>query len=128
MNLELKHLAPYLPYELELVARNVVSETPKRIFGKLTSMNIMSLVENDTLYKPILRPMSDLHCDFEIDNCNVYNSLSVRSRSDLNYSEPSFTKWAYDDVQKLLKLRFDVFGLIEKGIAISIHDIEQADA
>ncbi|WP_218823858.1 hypothetical protein, partial [Flavobacterium psychrophilum] len=61
MNLELKHLAPYLPYELELVARNVVSETPKRIFGKLSSMNIMSLVENDTLYKPILRPMSDLH-------------------------------------------------------------------
>ncbi|SNB04672.1 hypothetical protein KU06062659_1100003 [Flavobacterium psychrophilum] len=123
MNLELKHLAPYLPYELELVARNVVSETPKRIFGKLNSMNIMSLVENDTLYKPILRPMSDLHCDFEIDDCNVYNSLSARSRSDLNYSEPSFTKWAYDDIQKVLKLHFDVFGLIEKGIAISIHDL-----
>ncbi|EMY3479095.1 hypothetical protein [Flavobacterium psychrophilum] len=123
MNLELKHLAPYLPYELELVARNVVSETPKRIFGKLSSMNIMSLVENDTLYKPILRPMSDLHCDFEIDDCNVYNSLSARSRSDLNYSEPSFTKLAYDDIQKVLKLHFDVFGLIEKGIAISIHDL-----
>ncbi len=67
MKLELKHLAGYLPYELGLVARNVVSETPRRIYGKLSAMNIMSLVEGDSLYKPILRPLSDLTKEIEVD-------------------------------------------------------------
>jgi len=67
MKLELKHLAGYLPYGLGLVARNVLSETPRRIYSNLNAMNIMSLIEGDTLYKPILHPLSDLTKEIEVN-------------------------------------------------------------
>lgn len=135
MKLELKHISPYLPYKLRLVARNVVSETPRRIFGELTNTNIMSLVENDTLYKPILRPCEDIDSYFEI----IYGNLNHQDVTDyfdadfleshgnilieeLQELEPE--QIPYGTMLVLLKHHFDVFGLIEKGLAISICDVE----
>ncbi|WP_281225382.1 hypothetical protein [Flavobacterium aquiphilum] len=44
------------------------------------------------------------------------NSIQLDSTYILNES--------YSIIQKLLEWHFDVFGLIEKGLAISIHDVE----
>jgi hypothetical protein len=133
MNLSFKHLAPYLPYKLAIW--DCVDNEKVEILGINQINNVIVLqydveedVELNSDFKPILRPITDLNCDFEIDDCNVYNSLSARSRNDLNYSNPLLLKWSYEDIQILLKHHFDVFGLIEKGLAISIHDVEQADA
>ena len=133
--LELKHLAPYLPYRLIL----------KGNFGtvELTISNIeQSLMSNNR--KPILRPLSDLSelgTDFatehsinmiigENDNygkitLNHYKgSLSIEVESD-DYSNTEFVD--LEKIEKirneLLKSHYDIFGLIEKGLAIDINTI-----
>jgi hypothetical protein len=128
MKLELKHLAPYLPYALKCRVTDLNRITTSEMHSVYSdgSCTFHDLIESEQAFsdiKPILRPLSDLHCDFEVDDCNVYNSLSARSRSDLNYLTPSYLKWSYKDIQILLKHHFDIFDLIEKGLAVSIHDV-----
>ena len=116
-------LTPYLPYDLKV---KTVHNEIILVEGIYTFEDIYNSSVGDIpfhLITPILRPTTDLHCDFEIDDCNIYNSLSARSRNDLNFNEPSFLKYSYEDIQILLKHHFDIFGLIKKGLAISIHDV-----
>ena len=136
MKLELKHLAPYLPYELKLVARNVVSDTPKRIYSKLTSMNIMSLVENDTLYKPILKPISDLSLlvieEFEKydgkrngkANEEIINLFCQENGVDEIIENIELKSLPYECIEFMFKNHYDFFDLISQGLAISIHVVE----
>jgi hypothetical protein len=132
MKIELKHLAVYLPYKLRLVARNVVSETPKRIYSNLTAMNIMSLVEGDTLYKPILRPLSDLTKEIEV-NGEKFVSLDKLAELEevvcLQYTteffDTSMNYLPYWIVQKLLEWHFDIYGLIENGLVIDINTLNK---
>ena len=120
----LEHLAPYLPYGLRLVARNVLSDTPKRIFSELSSMNIMSLVENDTLYKPILRPLSDfydINAPAFIDtNFDISTQLVL---VDLCSKKQHYSSVRYSDMQEFLREHIDVFNFIEQDLAVSIHDV-----
>lgn len=60
MKLELKHLAPYLPFNLRLTnAPNGVTTTT------LSSYNIDNMVGSQA-YKPLLRPMSDLTVEMKL--------------------------------------------------------------
>ena len=125
MELELKYLAPYLPYKLKLVARNVISETPRKIYSELTAMNIMSLVEEDTLYKPILRNLSDLtnknsselKSKYQINNDIIFwiQELTVKN-TNIKY----LTVEAYTF---LLEHHFDTFDLIKNGLAIDMNTL-----
>ena len=117
MKLELKHLAPYLPYELKYEFNNVIyyyQHCSTREFD----------FENS---KPILRPLSDLTREIEV------NGKKFVPKNILSASLQSLNSWEdlikhriimFDDSQKLFEWHFDVFGLIEKGLAIDINTLK----
>lgn len=145
MELELKHLAPYLPYNLEtFIIGEFIDEYADNPIPK--GFNIEGLntgwVEIHEIgrtvteqypfedVKPILRPLSDLtkeiehngedfvpyehHVFIEAMAANEYLEYLCEARADL--SEDRLLP--YSIVQLLLEWHFDVFGLIEKGLAI----------
>ena len=107
MKLELKHLAPYLPYGLRLQI-NVFDQA--LVDGIMVGVNskeiefseIRKTITDSFVYDlciPILLPLSDINDGEE----NTVESIS---------------KCCYSYVQYLISNHFDVFGLIEKGLAI----------
>lgn len=151
--LQLKHLASYLPYGLRWKIKNELFYTgymsTKRIAlispnhnGELCKYLWNNLPKN---IKPILRPLSDLTKEIEIDrekfvpieifdfgddNSNNkipdyglknYDYLLAVSEHNLTY-DINFLPFGV--VEFLFKWHFDVFGLIEKGLAISYNDIK----
>lgn len=156
-SLELKHLAPYLPYRLKVKSIDIFEGDP--IFemgtesknGLLSSAGIKWVLEDN--FKPILRPMSDLTELIEIDgqkiipidylnqgNLSVDESFLPVLEGDSedgfwyeNYSTDcggysihsvSF-KFTLSVYEKLLEWHFDVFGLIDKGLAIDINKLKK---
>lgn len=123
--LELKHLAPYLPYGLNVKLEFMEdSNIPwyyedKEIFileGMMLDWWNSDGKRDITKITPILRPLSDFNdseADKEIfETGNYYTSVKLNSCMDLPYWE----------TQILLKYHFDVFGLIDKGLALSSID------
>ena len=98
--LELKHLAPYLPYGLKVfLVNHNYHEYP------MTSENIITI--EGTIRKPILRPLSDL----DLPEDNEFNTPENLQGCTFGY------------VTGLISEHYDVFGLIEKGLAIDINTI-----
>lgn len=123
MKLELKHLSPYLPYGLtirnimdkSIIEMSVESEIFK--YEQKTSLNGMAnimVVINSNVLKPLLKPLSDLMLPNHI--------LGIGFRT-MNYelTAPAFTLKQYE---YLIENHFDVFGLIEQGLAIDINTID----
>jgi hypothetical protein len=132
--LELKHILPYLPHKL------IVKD-----FGVLLSL---SKSNNDAMFDyaandgievtkgyveslvPLLRPMSDLFKDI-VHNGRKVNA-SILLRNSLESSSVKSGKFLYPLteplampyflIQVLFKYHFDVFGLIEKGLAEPIKN------
>ena len=139
MKLELKHLAPYLPYGLKGTSDNDyvngvgfqsvdvtgLSETRVSIRKK----NVMvGLLYNYDEFKPILRPLSDLLKFKELFNVvNTIKQFQISEKGfySLNYAEfYDYKKLPYEIVNILFKHHFDVFGLIPKRLAIDINTIK----
>jgi len=134
MKLELKHLAPYLPFELMVNTeyggeRNMSGLDDETIFVYGDENGEQVSIDYDTC-KPILRPLSDLTKDdilgefymafgagFRDFKIYKYNCLD-----NLRYSTPNTQ--VYEVVEKMLEMHFDVFGLIEAGLAIDINKIK----
>lgn len=82
--------------------------------------------------KLILRPMSDFYNQINVrDGLIIPNDFLMEKFGDTscityNMLVGSYTKWEF--VKKLAEWHFDIFGLIEKGLAISIHDVKQVIA
>tara|TARA_B110000091_G_C13615724_1_gene390768 strand:- start:391 stop:747 length:357 start_codon:yes stop_codon:yes gene_type:complete len=117
MKLELKHLAPYLPYGLKYVKYSY-NNSPIR-------HDIMQGVSTNGIYacgditplsfkncKPILRPLSDL------------TKLGSNERWWMTTIDLGITKLGYESIQELLEEHYDIFNLIEKGLAIDINTLE----
>lgn len=135
MKLELKHLAPYLPYGLKFM--------PTEYNKKINQLSYLSTIHNSEEFgvngftskwiKPILRPLIDL----KIFEKELYELCVVKGiyRTEFIYNYSTILNGKIDEkpiniyvYNFLIEYHFDVFGLIDKGLAISIHDIEQADA
>lgn len=121
MKLELKHLAPYLPYGLKVkyVGKHKYAEliTGRSIYnidgwnGSMLTTLGYQISFND--YKPILRPLSDLK----------YKELGYDSIEFAIYNIKN--KYAnYINYEYCFEWHFDVFGLIEKGLAIDINTLD----
>ena len=67
MKLQLKHLAPYLPYGLKTVNFNVGNLLNKPLISEMIASSIMFFADGTTEAKPILRPLSDLTKEIEIN-------------------------------------------------------------
>ena len=131
-NLELKHLAAYLPYELKLRNKwgDILTMTCSGVYG------IGTLKQNTLKLKPILRPLSDLfdaaeeasgleyidllmhfaECDVEIEFVDALK-YEGRFKAMIKYAP-------YTLMQKLFEFHFDVFGLIDAGLAIDKNTLE----
>ena len=188
MKLELKHIAPYLPYGLKM------KFTSTNEVDKLSNEDIVILKQideggicvngyktNNKSYKPILRPLSDLTkeievngekfvpivelakihgIDFEIKTIKTeygtivcYSEISLHPTDNTPFSREFFEldlsdccfdfgfeifgenefdicETSYFPIrnqlelfQKLFEWNFDVFGLIEQGLAIDINTL-----
>ena len=142
MKLELKHLSPYLPYGLK--ARIKVfgdNETISCIEGlnefEVELSGIRKTVTEFFDYEniePILHPLSDLTKEIEV---NGERFVPIEKVQDWNTSidfakefealledERWLSTTSYLLVELLFEWHFDVFGLIEKGLAIDIYTLE----
>lgn len=138
--LTLEHLAPYLPYGLKVLDKQDVDTREYNIeYVKDENTYTLSIgTLNGTLSKPfrypILRPMSDVKSQIihNGETVNLFYKLGLTTRDGLicddYYAEYGESPKCYIPVDKfnwwLFEYHFDVFGLIEKGLAISIHDVK----
>lgn len=140
MELELKHIAPYLPYGLKYKVGSVKNGTYELIDLGFFHIQLISDIENeevltrnidDESIKPILRPLSDLtkeirHKDVNFipvefltkEGFNIYVEWIESGFTDIIHSNYKF-------IQLLLEWHFDVFGLIEQGLAIDINTLTE---
>lgn len=85
MKLELKHLAPYLPYKVEVeFKRNIY---PKKISHEILTINTLGLCESSPLkfsIKPLLLPMSSLYTEMEDGKVPIVE-LAKMATGDLKY-------------------------------------------
>ena len=135
MKLELKHLAPYLPYNLntKYLLYNVIGEigeiAPQKNEvrdKKLTAENVDFVLE---YCKPLLRPLSDLNKEIECDGI-IFNPIETYAgmsqlKECVTLSTHELRYAHYSTVEFLFEHHFDVFGLIEKGLAIDINTIDK---
>ncbi|OED34232.1 hypothetical protein AB832_07700 [Flavobacteriaceae bacterium (ex Bugula neritina AB1)] len=147
--LELKHVAPYLPYYLEAINEDKEIKCVRWGIQTYTKRHVglnFLLIKQDNDFKPLLRPMSDLFKNIEHQGKKVnVAELIVNWDDDLEMSrEETGNKAIWDDDQEcflrfnirtdrkhdnfvnglrywiveiLFEYHFDVFGLIEKGLA-----------
>jgi len=116
MKLELKHLAPYLPYGLKIQSCNI--ETVIGLKNNCVIVEEFSFPYPICNCKPILRPLSELTTEF------------INSDNFLKEFQPEFIvgnryEWSYGFVDRLFQLHFDIYGLIEKGLAIDINTLNK---
>lgn len=122
--LQVVFLAPYLPYGLNVFTDAFSTENKiyKMVFKNETVSYRGGIEVNDVINycKPILKPLTDITEEEYVilDGCHNFSSMRF---SDL---EKDPTRYPYTIVQKLIEWHYDVFGLIEKGLAISVHDVE----
>ena len=132
MKLELKHLAPYLPYELKVEVLDykkdyvgkqydtVIGVHQWDTLGKFWSvLTLGGAKPNINRVKPILRPLSDLR--------NKWFDLNI-NETDLDLEDIEgfgFRLYMnnYDDVLFLIEKHFDINNLIGQGLAIDINTL-----
>lgn len=139
----LKELAPYLPYGLKWV---LIEEYPDGTEITTHLMGSLSIdfegheewwnIEGDNYlltddYKPILRPLSeykkfeDIMDEFSEYSESVFQQNFFGVFSDINLSK--FDHINYTIMTLFFKHHFDVFGLIDKGLAIDINTLHHED-
>ena len=136
MKVELKHLIPYLPYSLK-----VIMEGKKTIVAWMSTKNI-AVIRPDGIgeYKkipwerahlniqPILRPLSDILKEYPLNgDYEGWQQEWINHIWDfeIKTNEANILACPYDLMQDLLSKHFDVFGLIEKGLAIDINTLDK---
>ena len=142
MKLELKHLAGYLPYGLK-----AIDERTKEI-RTVTLLHFTydreSVGHNHLLYEgillsnhlPILRPLSDLAKEIEVNRKKFVPKEKLWDEivydTDEEYYRILKREWdeidliksaPYRFVQRLQEWHFDIYGLIENGLAIDINTL-----
>jgi hypothetical protein len=130
MKLELKHLAGYLPYGLNCVKGIVRTKiTAVSLDSKFLFVNrYLGSREKDMIsiedIKPILRPLSDLTKEIDVNGDKFVPSTLGLNLPLENLISEEILKLKYNTVQKLLEWHFDIYGLIEKGLAIDINTLK----
>lgn len=132
MKLELKHLVGYLPYGL----KSYVEYDGHKLIKDINVNNVMCIVDSEVLSKPILRPLSGFEryfsklFDEDIDVRTFLNEGFITKENQFediadmidNYK---IEWWPHGVIQLALKHHFDIFGLIEQGLAIDINTLNK---
>ena len=134
MKLEIKYLASYLPYGLNIkdVKHGSVFEalhfitTPHQDFS-LFKGNFDQLT-NDKYLKPVLFPLSSLTKEITIDgesfipireikNLELFSHYELEDFVRNNFTYGYIESLSYQLLSQLFEWKFDVFGLIDAGLA-----------
>jgi hypothetical protein len=128
MKLELKHLAPYLPYGLKVQSSK--TETLSGLLEDKIFVKEFNLAYPFCNCIPILRPISDL--DSLIETCFKNISFATKEQQFLIdlfcyenisteecLSDLDLTKLPYECVNYIFKNHYDFFDLIPQGLAIN---------
>ena len=138
MKLELKHLAPYLPYGLKAKMLDCKIDYVGKQFDEIIGVHQWSkdgdwclLTEGGSKpsldrIKPILRNLSDLTKEIEhngekfvpIDRLTCWFDFTYLDTHSLYIHE-----YPYNVVEKLFEWKFDYFDLIPNGLAIDINTL-----
>jgi hypothetical protein len=116
MKLELKHIVGYLPYGLKMISQN---DFVSPLIRELRVDGFQFMIETR---KPILRPLSDLTKEIEIDGKKFTPTKVLHWNNEgreIFFIYPETT--SYSDILKLYEWKFDVHGLIAKGLAVNIN-------
>jgi len=135
MKLELKHLAGYLPYGLKGISteENLGIETVKGLnyYGKHNTVNVVTDVDDIDLilFKPILRPLSDLTKEIEVNGekfvpSQEYNYLRFEEISTFKGRCNAMKFIQARELELLYEMHFDIYGLIP-DLAIDINTLEK---
>jgi hypothetical protein len=135
MKLKLAHLAGYLPYGLKVRVHDYKCDYVGREFDEVIgfhqwdkSGSLWSVLTcggakpNVEKVSPILRPLSDItRKELELEGFESHiDYLTYENKgSDWTLKAP------FNMVQYLLSKHFDIFGLIEKGLAIDINNLDK---
>jgi hypothetical protein len=137
MELEIKHLAPYLPYNLRF--DNGRDYEKDYLYGiRANCYNVkMAQGSRDSDYfrlekvKPVLRPLSDILNEIEYDDKSFVPMFywdDEKRRELLSFASESYKYVEYLEyfiVEKLIEWHFDIFNLIPNGLAIDINTIKR---
>ena len=136
--LQAEFLAPYLPFKLKCQIKNgkqIKIDVLQAIYNnevkaECTFFNIVEVQQGFEFVKPILKPLGDLTkdgktCD-EINDFLEPNGLEINNflllKNSLNAVAIS-----WEEMQNVLNIlyreHYDVFGLINKRLAVSIHNV-----
>ena len=123
MKLELKHLAVYFPYAIKLlycdastIERLIAISDNDKIYTDLAQDNCSEDFLPISDYKPILRPMSDLPKFIdEISPVHNFSNIEILMKAPLTSS--------YEVFERLVELHFDVFRLIDIGLAVDVNSL-----
>ena len=140
MKLELKHLAPYLPYGLKVFVEDGINAV-EEVLGMWQHSCITEVEDTDfELLKPILRPLSDLTKEIEHNGEKfvpiqkisfVDGEFYLDEVDDIIYFNDTCGLDAYEVtrcyslIEKLFEWHFDVFDLLSKNLAIDKNTLDQ---
>lgn len=143
MKLKLNHLAPYLPFELKALVGNIQKDVilHQNYNNNYQIWFLILLSDADKVAKPILRPLNNIKNPIthngktfiplhELLKNNCFN-LEKMTEERINEFEATFIdaySWSYKDAITLCSWHYDIFNLIEKGLAIDINSLPLADA
>lgn len=125
--LEIKHLAPYLPYDLSFYYESLDGTKQHSWILSNDKIDFALQMQN----KPILRPLSDLNKEIIINGekrqmwllINGQKALQNGKIENMNGYQYDILELSYSKIQTILKFHFDVFGLIPKGLAVDINTL-----
>lgn len=146
MRLELKHIAPYLPHQLQILTPNCEGHLSILKGLKSNKFDQLCIRDSDDKWwinssvKPILRPLSDLtkeiqtiHGEVFIPYKDIENQFNIEGLNNNLYylvkREDDGNVFIslienYQIIQILFQWHFDIFGLIENGLAIDINTLK----
>lgn len=131
--LTIEHLAPYVPYGLKAISGNgfkfeISQISNTHVFYK-TDNDFVSNIDCIDDCKPIMRPISDIVKKIKHNNEILIPSEELIERKIMDHDLDIILSVSFETLAELLprsyslfeflfKYHFDVFGLIEKGLAI----------
>lgn len=132
MKLQVNEIAPYLPYSVKvLMPKSNKKGCKKKVIGTVSAVyDDATIVCHDTVnatpnrFKLILRQLSDLYLnlqehdeirdEFSEYHWDIFETSFLLGLKPIN----RFDHVTYSQAQLLFKHHFDLFGLIDKGLAI----------
>lgn len=136
--IKIEELAPYLPYELGCEILNYQCDYVGIRYSKITAMIVDEgfdlaiqykggfALKTYPDYRPILRPLSDykdLNSKAMVElNCDVMSQLQI---ADFANERIGLSGLSYTDACILFQNHVDVFGLIDRGLAVGINTLTE---